>query len=343
MAMTNTVVLQDEPRIIRWGILGAGNIAHRFARALAHEHGSKLVAISARSPEKAAAFADEFGVDAAHTYTDAKGVNQSHYQLVADPHVDAIYLAMPHRFHLRWTEEALRAGKAVLCEKPAALYAEQVRRIASVALATGTLFMEAMKTRFEPAYQAVCELVSEGVIGTITRVETHLCNNVPEEVWKNSSYYLAADQGGALLDTGIYCAGWIDDFLPGVVTVEHVEVRPYERVDLYDRAELTVGNATALLECAFDRPGERRAVLIGTKGRIVVDNLHRPEGYTLELDGEEPQEVSVPYEVDDFYPQIKHFTDLMRAGEEESPIVPLASSLRMIQILDEIKAAAKQN
>lgn len=327
-------------RTVRWGILGAGNIAHRFARALAHEQGSELVAISARSPQKAEAFAREFGVDPAHAYTDADGINKGHYRLLADEGVDAVYLALPHRFHLRWAEEALRAGKAVLCEKPAALDAEQMRRIASVSLATGRLFMEAMKTRFEPAYQAVRDLVSEGAIGELERVEARLCNDVPAEVWKSSSYYLAADQGGALLDTGIYCAGWIDDFLPGAVSVQEVDVTPYERVDLYDRAELRVGASTALLECAFDRPGGRAAVLVGTKGRIVVDDLHRPEGYTIELDGEAPRTVQVPYEVDDFYPQIKHFADLVRAGEEESPVVPLASSLRMIQILDEIRVAA---
>lgn len=325
---------------VRWGILGAGGIAHRFARALAHVSGAELVAISARSPEKAATFAREFGVDAAHAYADAPDApGSAHEALLADAQVDAIYLALPHGLHRVWAVRALRAGKAVLCEKPATLSAAEMRAVAAVARETGTLFMEAMKTRFEPAYRAVRALVDEGAIGTVRRVEASLCNKVDAERWRQSSYYLDPVQGGALLDTGIYCACWLEDYLPGPVTVTAADVTRFEGVDVFDDAELAIGDATAHLACAFDRAGSRQAVIVGDAGRIVVDDLHRPQRFTVELPGAAPAVHEAPYEVDDFYPQIAHATELVRAGATESPVMPLAASVRCAELLDAVRAA----
>ena len=99
---------------IRWGIMGAGGIAGRFARALAHVEGARLVAISGRRAERLDAFAGEFHVDAAKRYASAEDNGASaHLRLVEDPDVDAVYLALPHGMHEEWTVRLLRAGKAV--------------------------------------------------------------------------------------------------------------------------------------------------------------------------------------------------------------------------------------
>ena len=324
---------------VRWGILGAGIIAHRFARSLAHETGSRLVAVSCRSREKAYAFAQEFSLDPARALWDEHGAGSAHEALIASPDIDAIYLALPHGMHLVWAEAALRAGKAVLCEKPAALTADEMHRIASVAIGTGTLFMEAMKTRFEPAYREMHHIISSGELGPVTRVEARLMNDVPVEYWKKSSYYLDPVQGGVLLDTGTYCASWIDDLLPGAVHVASAESTRFEGVDVYDRAELAIGCGTALLECAFDRAGSRQAHVVCEHGSIVVDDLHRPQHLVVEVFGAEPRDVTAPYEVDDFYPQIEHFARLVRTGADESDIMPLSASIRTAEILDAIRAA----
>lgn len=338
----------DASHTVRWGILGAGGIAHRFARALAHESGSELVAISARSPEKAAAFADEFGVAPERAYAEHPGdaAGAGHARLLDDGDLDAIYLALPHGMHCLWAERALRAHKAVLCEKPAAISAGEMEHIAAVARETGTLFMEAMKTRFEPAYRAVHRLVHEGAIGPVRRVEASLCNDVDRARWEESSYYLDPVQGGTLLDTGIYCAGWLEDFLlpdtPDVpFSVTGVTAAYYRGVDVFDDAELVAGERTGRLACAFDRAGSRQAVIEGSAGRIVVDDLHRPQRFVLEAPyGAEPHAFDCPYEVDDFYPQIAHVAELVRAGAAESPIMPLAASIRCAALLDAVRAAS---
>ena len=166
---------------VRWGIVGAGKIAHRFARSLAHERRSELVAISCRSTERARAFADEHGVPGAGTLSDEAlgGVaGAAHAALLARADVDAIYLSLPHGMHREWAVAALRAGKAVLCEKPACASAAEAREVVSVAHETGALFMEAMKTRFTPLYRRVRQLVAEGAIGELLRVEALLENDM---------------------------------------------------------------------------------------------------------------------------------------------------------------------
>ena len=326
---------------VRWGILGAGGIARRFARSLAHEAGSHLVAASCRSQEKARAFAEEAGLAPDRVFWDEHGAGSAHDALIASPDIDAIYLALPHGMHRFWAERALRAGKAVLCEKPATLSAEEMRRVAAVSLATGSLFMEAMKTRFEPAYREMRRIIGTGELGAVVRVEASLQNDVPREAWERSSYYLDPVQGGALLDTGIYCASWIDDLLPGDVSVVSAEEARCGEVDVYDSAELRVGCGTARLSCAFDRAGSRRAVVACEQGRIVVDDLHRPTHMVVEPEGAAPYDVEAPYEVDDFYPEIEHFARLVRTGAEESPIMPLSASIRCAEILDAIRAAAR--
>ena len=135
--------------MIRWGILGAGKIAFRFAKSLRNLNDCALYAISGRSEEKLHAFAQDFPCE--RIYLDYE-------DFLHDPDVDAIYLSLPHGLHYEWAVKALSAGKAVLCEKPAALNSDQVRRIKQCALKHGILFMEAMKTRFTPLYRQIKEL-----------------------------------------------------------------------------------------------------------------------------------------------------------------------------------------
>ena len=150
---------------VRWGILGAGGIAKRFAASLAGVEGARLVAVSGRSAGRLAAFAP------ARIYADGSDGAAAHERLLADPEVDAVYLALPHSMHAHWAVSALRAGKAVLCEKPAVLTAGEAREIAAVARETGMLFVEAMKCRFVPLHSRVQALLGTGELGRVCRID----------------------------------------------------------------------------------------------------------------------------------------------------------------------------
>lgn len=326
---------------VRWGIVGAGRIARRFARSLAHEPHSELVAISCRNAEKAAAFAAAHGVDEeAALSDDALGgvAGSAHAALLARADVDAVYVALPHGMHAEWALAALRAGKAVLCEKPLCVSPEETALLARTARAEGLLLMEGMKTRFLPLYRRVRELVGEGAIGRLTRVEAVLQNDMGDRIARGGDYLSAPVGGGMLLDSGIYCAGWIEDYLDGTLEVVRAEARWEAGVDCAVDAELRAGDRTARLVTAADRDNTRYARLVGTEGQIVVEQMHRPERARLERAGEEPVDLELPCPVDDLYGEVEHFVGLLLAGETESPVMPLATSLRCAELLAAVRA-----
>lgn len=316
--------------MIRFGILGAGNIAHRFAASLAKVEGAELVAASRRTAEKAAAFLAEVPcASGARAYGD-------HEALLADPEVDAIYLALPHDLHHAWALRALDAGKAVLCEKPAMLSEAEAAEVTAAARERGLLFMEAMKTRFVPLHPHVMDAV--GALGPVARVHASLCNDALASYRTRDTYILGGGPGsGVLLDCGIYCASWLDELLPGEVAVERVDTAFYEGSDVYVDAHMTIGGVAAELECACDRARPRQLVVEGERGVLTVDDLHRPQHAELRIAGEPTRDLDAPYEVDDFYGQITHFCALMRAGDIESPLMPHAATCRSARILDAIR------
>ncbi len=329
-------------KIVRWGIVGAGRIAHRFARSLAHERHSELVAISCRSAERAHAFAEEHGVPSAGALSDKAlgGVaGSAHAALLARADVDAIYLALPHGMHRAWAEAALRAGKAVLCEKPACASATEASEVISVARETGSLFMEAMKTRFTPLYRRVRQLVAAGAIGELLRVEALLENDMGDRIARGGDYMSDPVAGGILLDSGIYCASWIDDYLAGPLEVTSASARWDHGVDCFVDAELSLGQRTARLATAADVAGPRTVRLIGTAGNIVVEDMHRPQRAVLLAGGGGPRDIDLPYPVDDFYDEVEHFTGLLLAGRTESDVMPLAATLRCAELLDAVRDA----
>lgn len=313
--------------MIRWGILGAGKVARRFVRSVRQEPDSRLEAVSGRSQAKAEAFASAYGIP--RHFGDYE-------ELLADPRIDAIYLALPHGCHKEWAVKALAAGKAVLCEKPAALTAEEVREIAQAARNSGQLFMEAMKPRFVPLHAEIRRLLADGRIGSLTDVETSLCNKRPPQE-PGATYHTQPGQGGALLDCGTYCASWLEELLPELPVLEHLYAGRVDGIDYYMDARLAAGSVTARLECAFDRSKPRTAVLRGTEGHMVIEELHRPQCVTVYRDGQPPRRVEKPYEVDDFYGEIHHFVRCLRQGLSESPVMPLEASLRCAQILDTVR------
>lgn len=316
--------------MIHFGILGAGNIAHRFAASLAKVEGAELVAASRRTAGKAAAFLAEVPcASGARAYGD-------HEALLADPEVDAIYLALPHDLHHAWALRALDAGKAVLCEKPAMLSEAEAAEVTAAARERGLLFMEAMKTRFVPLHPHVMDAV--GALGPVARVHASLCNDALASYRTRDTYILGGGPGsGVLLDCGIYCASWLDELLPGEIAVERVDTAFYEGSDVYVDARMTIGGVAAELECACDRARPRQLVVESERGVLTVDDLHRPQHAELRIAGEPTRVLDAPYEVDDFYGQITHFCALMRAGDIESPLMPHAATCRCARILDAIR------
>lgn len=320
---------------VHWGILGAGGIAKRFAASLAGVEGTRLVAVSGRSAGRLAAFAP------ARIYADGADGAAAHERLLVDSEVDAVYLALPHSMHARWAASALRAGKAVLCEKPAALTADEAREIAAVARETGMLFVEAMKCRFVPLHSCVQALLGTGELGRVRGID---CAQLVDYGEGRLGYLTDPVGGGALYDLGCYPMSWVEELTcgapAGVSALARWKEVPGGRVDWAGRAELAfAGGVEATVAWAGDSANYDCSCLITCEnGSIAVERAHRPERAVVHRAGRPDEVVEAPYDPDDFHGEIAHFCGLLRSGAVESPVMPLAATVRNAELLDAVRA-----
>ncbi|MFZ1770217.1 MAG: Gfo/Idh/MocA family oxidoreductase, partial [Caldilinea sp.] len=179
--------------VFRWGILGPGNIAAKFATGVAALDDQEIIAVGSRTQASADRFADRFDIVRRHVGYEA---------LVADPNVDAIYVATPHNFHHDHTVLALQHGKHVLCEKPFAINAVQAQAMVDEARRQKLFLMEAMWSRFLPIIVEVRKLVADGAIGKVQMVQADF--GFRASFNPASRLFDPALGGGAMLDVGVY-------------------------------------------------------------------------------------------------------------------------------------------
>ncbi len=313
--------------MLKWGIIGAGNIAHRFAASLRNEENSVLYAISGRNQEKMNAFKDEFACEKVYL---------SYEALLEDEEVDAVYVALPHGLHMEYCLKALQAKKAVLCEKPAALNEAQAREIVACAQRNQCVFMEAQKSRFTPMYRKIREMALEGKLGKLLRIETSNCFLLPQEM-HGKTYHTDKEQGGCLLDSGIYGVSWIEDYCDGEPVVLKTYVNLKDEVDMYVQCFMKINGVDVVFESGFDRKKAQEAVLTFEHGVVKVENLHRCTKAHIVTDHEEV--IEIPYDHDDFYSQINAFVKTVEEGKKENEIMPLNATARCAHIMDAIRAS----
>lgn len=256
----------------RWGLIGAGDVARNFGASAALVPGHEVAAVASRRLGRAEATAAALG--GARALTD-------YAELVADPKLDAVYIATPAALHRDHVALALEAGKPVLCEKPFTVTAAEARDLAALARTTGTFLMEAMWTRFIPAIQALKARIEAGEIGDVRMIQADLGFAVPYD--PSNRFYAPELGGGALLDLGIYplSLAW---YLLGTPDAGQMLVGAAPNgVDA--RAAMVLrfpGGALASLSCSFDQRLANRAVVTGTRGSLALDApLYAPERITL--------------------------------------------------------------
>lgn len=180
-------------KILNWGVIGPGRIARKFAAGLAGSDTGKLYAAASRDAARAQAFLDEFG----------GGQAFGDYQaMLDDPQLDAVYIATPHPMHAEWAIKAARAGKHVLCEKPATLNYGEALAVVDAALESDVVFLEAFMYRCHPATAKLYELVKEGAIGQLQRIRASFGFDCGENL--EGRLQANALGGGGILDIGCY-------------------------------------------------------------------------------------------------------------------------------------------
>jgi predicted dehydrogenase len=176
-----------------WGVIGPGNIANKFAKAIASSKKGKILAVASRSKERAANFSSTYKIE--KTYLDYE-------QMLTDPEIDIIYIATPHNFHYQQAMMCLEAGKHVLVEKPCTVNAKQMKMLVQVAQRKKLLLQEALWSRFMPCLSQLKQLLNEGIIGDIQYIQSEI--GFAFQHRKKSRLFKAELAGGSLMDLGIY-------------------------------------------------------------------------------------------------------------------------------------------
>jgi len=312
----------------RWGFLGTGWIADRFAADLQRLGDHELWAVGSRSEATAKTFAAKYG--AAHAYG-------SYEALVADPGVDVVYVATPHPYHHANGRLALLAGKPVLIEKPLTMNAGEAADLITLARARGLFFMEAMWTRFLPHTTALREVLASGVLGDLVVLQADHGQWFPNE--RTHRIFAPELGGGALLDLGIYPLSFAHFVLGSPRTVHAASTPAMTGVDGTTSMILTYDSgAHAVLTTTSLARTPNRAVIAGTLARVEIDPwFFTPTSFTVRRrDGTVLQRYEKPYEGFGLREQAAEARRCLLAGLTESPLMPLEESLEILKTLDEV-------
>jgi len=308
---------------VGWGVLGTAAITRRrFLPALGKAQGSHLAVLGSRSLDRAREAVAEAG--------DGRAVG-SYEEVLADPTVDAVYIALPNVAHHQWILAALGAGKHVLCEKSLVQSVAQVREVAHAAQAAGRVVMEALMYRFHPQYEP----------STLDPLLAELGEVVSAHCWTSYRYNPAADRwqdpasrGGALWEIGCYCLDALT-WRFGDAAEVHAAASPLAGQDLTTATLQFTNGVLATAWWSFSTAWAKRFVFVGTKGTLELDRPFRPDGpagiriqahrqiRTLEVPGDNC-----------FRREIEHFGDVILGSA--SPAIPLTDSARWLRVAEAV-------
>ncbi len=318
----------DAPAL-RWGVLAPGGIARDWTAALHATTASRVTAVGSRSLDRARSFAEDFGVERAHG---------SYEALVADDGVDAIYVASPHSEHHEHALLALGAGKPVLVEKAFTRNAAEAQAVVDAARANGLLLVEAMWTRFLPHIDVVRRCLEDGLLGTVKAVEAdHGQLLFPDGPRRLADPALA---GGALLDLAIYPVSFAHLVLGSFDTVQATGVLADTGVDASETiAVVGPHGAIGTLASTMLAKSPCAASISGTAARLEIDGwFYQPNTVRLiDVDDRELDRYETPRREHGLAYEAAEFARLLTDGRTESDLMPLDETVRLMQVLDEVR------
>ena len=315
---------------MKMAILGAGGIAVSMADTIVGLDEVEACAIGSRDIAKAQDFADTYGFQKAYG---------SYEEMLSDPEVELVYIAVPHSHHHRWTIEALNAGKHVLCEKAFAVNEKQTREMIELAESKGLLLTEAIWTRYMPSREIIMRIIEKGTIGQLKTVSANLGYRI-DHVERLVRPELA---GGCLLDLTVYPLNfasmvWGDDIkrisASCVMTDTGVDGQDTVMIEYRD------GRMASLYTTMYART-DRVGLIIGTEGYIEVENINNPQQIRVyrATDGEPVliESIDVPKQITGYEYEVLSCVRAIEAGRTECPEMPHSETIQIMCQMDEIR------
>lgn len=309
------------------GIIGTGSIAGKLADAINRVDGANLYGVASRKIEKAREFAEK------HNST----LWFEGYEDLYNCHeIDLVYIATPNNFHKKNTIDALNSGKAVLCEKPFALDANDSREMFNLAKDKGLLLVEAMWTKYFPAVKRLKEVIDSGAIGDIVTIHGDLSYPMGESKERLMKKELG---GGALLDLGVYPITLVHYLLGKPDSIVASATMTNSGVDESTYAILKYNSgAQGIISTSFDAVSTKEFLVCGTKGWIRLnDNLGFPQSISCYIDGVGEDHKQFPWPHLGYEYQVQGVLEDFNNGLKESSTVKVKDTLEIMEILDEVR------
>jgi predicted dehydrogenase len=310
---------------IRIGILGAAKIAPPVVINTARDNGDfEVIAVAARDPARAKAYAEEHKIPSVAKDYDA---------LVRRDDVDLVYNALPPGGHARWTIAALEAGKHVLCEKPFAMSAAQVKRMNEAAAKSGRKLVEAFHYRHHNVMKRAVEIARSGELGKVVRVDADF--SVPIPYREGELRWTREQGGGALMDLGCYPMHALRSVMESEAKVRSASCALEHEVDVTTKAALDFAGVPATLTCSM-KPERFGATL---KGTLEIQNYVAPQmgcRFTVKVGGEERKEATDGPAT--YVAQLAELGDVLLRGKPQ--LITAADSLGNMTAIDAVYAAA---
>lgn len=311
---------------IKWGIIGLGGIANKFATDLLLVENCTLEAVASRNLEKAEAFSKQYN---------SNNFYGSYEELLQNELVNIVYIATPHNSHERYTILALKHKKAVLCEKPFAINKKQVFKMIEASKNNQVFLMEAMWTRFNPSIKKIKTLIDKGEIGEIKYINADFSFKANTAIQRIYDKELG---GGSLLDIGIYPV-FLAYLLLGIPTEINAKAHFYESgADSQLAMLFNYKNAQAILFSSFNSTSKRIAKISGTLGEIIINMpWNETDSFSIQLNNESEKFITLPTIGRGYSHQIIECNTCLQQHKIESDTWSHKNSLDLINLLDIIR------
>ncbi|MFX0058965.1 MAG: Gfo/Idh/MocA family protein [Candidatus Hodarchaeota archaeon] len=316
-------------KIINWGILGCGRIAHAFAIGLRALPDAKLEAVASRTEGKAERFSKTFHV---------KNVYENYEELANDSAVNIIYIATTHNFHYENAILCLNHGKPVLCEKPFTLNAIQAEELIKTARNNNLFLMEAMWTRFIPCIVKLNEFLDKGILGEIQHVTAGF--GIKKKLDPRGRSFNPDLGGGALLDLGVYPIS----FARMIYKQPPSKIRSSAYIGKTNVDEKSCylfeyeNGQTAMLSSSHRLIMPHDAFIFGTKGYLKIPNFYHPSKMILKLEGKRKKTIRIPFKSNGYNYEAMEVMHCLNTGKFESEIMPLDETLEIMKTMDMIRS-----
>lgn len=312
----------------RIGIMGTGKIAEVMAGTIKKMKNVKCYGVASRSEERARKFADEHGIKVAYT---------SYEEMVLDSKLDLIYIATPHSEHYANMKLCIENGKNVLCEKAFTANAAQAEEIIRLAKENNVFVAEAMWTRYMPMLTTIKGILGSGIIGEPTMLTANLGYNIASK----ERIYEPSLAGGALLDLGVYTLNFAAMmFGRDIERVESSCVKLESGVDASESITITYkGGKVAVLNSTVNGISDRRGVIYGSKGFIVVENINNFESVTVYDAAYKPGKTTkAPKQITGYEYEVSACLEAIEKGELECWEMPHDETIRIMKQMDGLRA-----